>query len=145
MTIRRHTTSFLALTTAGILLLGCAGRPSGPSGTSPRLYAADMNGEAKTCETTTPTLISGKVADATIKVGSNGGWCGIPVRKSGQPYDAGLLTARPEHGKVFVHRVGNDTRIDYTPDFGFAGADTFTVSLLPGEAGLRIAVTAVPR
>ncbi len=145
MTIRRHTTSFLVLTTAGILLLGCSGKPSGPFGTGPQLYAADMNGEAKTCDTTKPALTSGKVTEATMKVASNGGWCGIPVRNGGQPYDAGLLVARPGHGKVLVHRVGNDTRIDYTPDFGFAGVDSFTVDLLPGEARLRVAVTAIPR
>ena len=44
---------------------------------------------------------------------------------SGKPYSAGLLIAEPMHGKVLIHSVGDNTRIDYTPDVRFAGADSF--------------------
>ena len=58
-----------------------------------------------------------------------------------KPFEAGLLTVRPRHGTVLIHEVGDDTRIDYTPDRGFAGSDTFAVKLIPGNAAIQIAVT----
>ena len=140
MTIHRHTTQILALAAMGALLQGCAPTPSGPPA---RLFEADFKGAAKTCQTPKPDTIPGKTIDASMKVGSDGGWCGLQVTHGGRPFDAELLTVRPEHGKVYVHRVGNDTRIDYTPDAGFIGADAFTVQLLPGDASVHVVVTAV--
>lgn len=139
MKIRRLTTSILALSAAGLLLQGCAApKPSGPP---PRLFETDFKGAAKTCDAAKTTPVAGKTVDAAIKVGSDGGWCGLLVNNNGMPFDTQLLTARPEHGKVYVHRVGNDTRIDYTPDTGFVGGDSFTVSMLPGEAIVHGVVT----
>jgi hypothetical protein len=34
------------------------------------------------------------------------------------------------------------TRIDYTPNKGFVGTDAFAVKLIPGDATVRVAVTA---
>ena len=76
-----------------------------------------------------------------MTVGNDGGWCGITIAQSGQPYEAGLLTIRPTHGRVYIHTVGDSTRIDYTPDSGFTGADTFAVRTVPGNDLLRVAVT----
>ena len=45
---------------------------------------------------------------------------------------------RPQHGKVLIHTVGNDTRIDYTPAARYAGADAFSVRLMPGDAMIRV-------
>ncbi|MEI7713874.1 MAG: hypothetical protein WCI94_20740 [Rhodospirillales bacterium] len=141
MTIPRHTTLFFALAAAGVLLQGCdAAKQTGPSA---RLYEVDFKGAAKTCEAPKQKPAAGKTTEATLKVGSDGGWCGATVSNDGKPFAAGLLTARPAHGKVLVHSVGNDTRIDYTPEFGFVGADSFSVELLPGSAILHVAVTAI--
>ena len=140
MTIRRHTTLILALASVGALLQACAPRPSGPA---VRRYASDFKGVAKTCDAPKVSPALGKTVEATMKVGSDGGWCGLLVNNGGRAFDTQLLTARPEHGKVFVHGVGNDTRIDYTPDAGFVGADSFTVQLLPGEDSVHITVSAV--
>ncbi len=143
MTIPRHTTLFFGLAAIGALLQGCdAGKPSGPAA---RLYEVDFKGAAKTCEAAKQKPVAGKTIEAAMKVGSDGGWCGVPTSNDSKPFAAGLLTARPEHGKVLVRSVGDATRIDYTPEFGFAGADSFTVELLPGSAVVHVAVTAVPR
>ena len=88
----------------------------------------------------------GKTVTVAMTVGNDGGWCAIPVTRPGgaagrQPYAAGLLVAGPAHGKVYIHTVGDVTRIDYTPAAGFAGSDAFTVSLLPGEARIAARVT----
>ena len=42
---------------------------------------------------------------------------------------------------MLIHTVGNDTRIDYTPAARYAGADAFTVRLLPGDAMIRVTAT----
>lgn len=76
-----------------------------------------------------------------MRVANDGGWCAISVQLDGQPYAAGLLTDPPAHGKVYIHPVGNFTRIDYTPDSGFTGTDSFVVQLIPGNPALRTTVT----
>ena len=140
MTIPRHLTPILALAAVGALLQACSPKPAGPQ---VRLFEADFKGAAKTCETPKPATIPGKTIDTPLKVGSDGGWCGLSVSNGGHPFDTELLTAAPAHGKVYVHKVGNDTRIDYTPEAGFTGTDTFTVQLLPTDASVHVGVTAV--
>jgi hypothetical protein len=129
---------WLVLAATGLALAACAnkGTPSGP-----RVFASDLAGGAKSCSAPAPALKDGGEAQSEMKVGNDGGWCGITVSKDGKPYAAGLLTGMPAHGKVLIHTVGDDTRIDYTPDRGYAGPDQFTVTLLPGETALRVSVT----
>ncbi len=43
--------------------------------------------------------------------------------------------------RVLAHHVGNDTRIDYTPDPGYVGSDEFAVRLIPGNAVFDAAVS----
>jgi hypothetical protein len=132
--------AWLALLLAGVLLQACQGE-NGASGSRLRVYAADLTGAAKTCEVPKITPASGQSTEATMKLGNDGGWCGLPVHQDGpKPFDAGLLTARPAHGNVLIHEVGDDTRIDYTPDRGFAGNDSFSVKLEPGNSTVRVAV-----
>ena len=101
-----------------------------------------MTGGAKSCEVPKITPASGQTTDAAIKLGNDGGWCGLPLNQPGpKPYDAGLLVDRPVHGSVLIHEVGDQTRIDYTPDRGFTGTDAFTVKLIPGNEVLRISAT----
>jgi Bacterial Ig domain len=139
MTIPRHITPILALVAVGALLQGC-GRQSAGSGE--RLFASDFQGASKVCTVSRVAPAAGKIVDATMTVGVDGGWCGLPVNNGGRPFDTELLTARPAHGKVYVHSVGTETRIDYTPSPNFTGADTFTVQLLPGDDSVRVTVTA---
>ncbi len=77
-----------------------------------------------------------------MTLANDGGWCAVSVHQDGPtPFTAGLLTTRADHGKVYVHSVGDDTRIDYTPEPGFGGNDAFTVTLLPGNATIQVAAT----
>ncbi len=140
MTSLRPLLPALGCVLLGATLQACSGPPAA-SGPAVRYYAADMNGGAKLCEVSKPAVSAGKVVDATMKVSSSGGWCGLPVSNGGRAFDAGLLTSRPEHGKPQVHTVGLDTRIDSTPEFGITGTDQFTVQLLPGEGAVRVTVT----
>ncbi len=141
----RHLNAWLMIAMAGLLLQACSKGPA-PGATGSRIYAADVTGAAKSCEVSTPSLTDAKTSTATMKLANDGGWCAIKVAQSGsRPFATGLLTARPTHGKVFIHQVGDDTRIDYTPDRGFAGTDSFSVKLLPGESVIRVAVTSTAR
>lgn len=136
--------TWLAMAAAGALLAGCAPQQAaGPS--SARLYAVDQAGAAKSCNAPTPSLTAGQATDVAVKVGNDGGWCAITVAQSGRaPFSAGLLTSPPAHGKVLVHTVGDETRIDYTPTRGFTGSDAFAVTLIPGDPVVRANVTVTP-
>lgn len=131
------------------LLSACANEEPPPPAPPAIVYSADLQGAARLCNTPKQvTLVPGQTAETQMVVGNEGGWCAISVAVPGaQPtraYDAGLLTTRPAHGKVYVHEVGFATRIDYTPEPGYAGADAFTVELLPGSPRLHVSVTVQP-
>jgi hypothetical protein len=124
------------------LVQGCARGPLGPQ---TRLYAIDQEGAARVCSAPRSVALSaGKPSQAAISVGNDGGWCAISVANAGQPYNAGLLSKAPEHGTVYIHAVGDFTRIDYTPDKDYAGADAYEVTLLPGQPILDVSVTVMP-
>ncbi|MBO0709656.1 MAG: hypothetical protein J2P47_00085 [Acetobacteraceae bacterium] len=119
------------------LLEGCAPQPR-PSTT--RLFAVDQRGAARSCTVPRVTAVAGREVPVTMAVGNDGGWCAITVDSGGRSFSHGLVTARAQNGSVFIHSVGDATRIDYTPDRGFAGTDSFTVKLRPGDAILRASV-----
>jgi len=127
---------------AGMLLAGCQSKPPAPSA---RIYAVDLAGAAKSCTVPAVELADGKSAEAAMRLSNDGGWCAIAVAQRGHaPYAAGVLQTRALHGQVFIHTVGDDTRIDYTPDAGFSGTDSFAVRLIPGNPVLTVNVTVTP-
>ena len=83
------------------------------------------------------TLAADRVVDATMTMDNDGGWCGIATNRAGP----GLVTAKPAHGRLHVRKVGANTRVDYIPDRGFVGTDSFAVKLLPDQAELKVAAT----
>jgi hypothetical protein len=129
-------------TSVMLISLVVAGCSPSPPGSKLRIYAADVTGGAKFCEVPKVDPVADKTTQTSIKVGNDGGWCGLRVRQDGsKPFDAGLLVQRPEHGTVVIHEVGDDTRVDFTPDRGFTGSDSFAVKLIPGSVTLNVAVT----
>jgi len=125
------------------MLAACA-KPQNPVLQSTRpVYAIDLMGGAKLCNVPdNPKLVDAEQTEVAMTVGNDGGWCGVRVSRPGPaPFDAGLLVDRPNHGRVQVHSVGDWTRVDYTPDPGFAGTDSFAVRLLPGSTTLRVNAT----
>ena len=138
---RWHFVCAATLMAAGFLQ-GCADvRPGAPQSLR-RVFAIDVSGGAKLCQAPKLTPTDGQTVEAVMGVGNDGGWCGITAQMSGnKPFAAGLLTARPAHGNVLIHEVGDVTRIDYTPDRGFSGNDAFTVKLVPGAAIIKVTVS----
>ncbi len=122
-------------------LAGCADQT--PARPAARLYAVDLRGTSRVCTVPAETRTDANApATVEMKAGSDGGWCGITVNRPGpQPYTAGLVETRPQHGRLHIHTVGDKTRIDYIADAGYAGADTFAVRLVPGNARVTANVT----
>ena len=137
--------TLVVLAAAGALLQGCA-KTEEPSRGPATVYSADLRGGAARCAAPDKlTPAAGQPTEARLVVGNDGGWCAVTVAAPGdEPFAAGLLTARPQHGRVYIHTVGYATRIDYTPARGYAGPDAFAVELLPGGAALRVSVTVQP-
>jgi hypothetical protein len=135
----------LGLAALAVATLGACTTPP-PARSTARVFFVDTQGGARAC--TVPTslaLAADRVTDAQMTVGNDGGWCGVTVSQPGpRPYAAGLVSTRPQHGRVHVRTVGDVTRVDFYPDAGFVGTDSFTVTLLPGSHRLRVAVTVQP-
>lgn len=125
-----------------VFLASCMEQPP-PAASGARLYAIDLAGGARHCVVPKVVLAPGKATPVAMQVGNDGGWCGISVALDGNPYAAGLLSTPPAHGRVHIHPVGDNTRIDYTPDSGFIGSDSFVVTLLPGRPAIHATVTVV--
>jgi hypothetical protein len=127
---------------ATALMQGCAAPPPPVAASTTRVYAVDQQGAAKKCKTSPVAVQAAKEVSADMTVGNDGGWCALSLHMpDGRPYAAGLLTRRPAHGTVYIHTVGDDTRIDYTPEHGYAGPDTFAAALIPGEGAIGFSVT----
>ena len=144
MWICRSTLAAVTSLAAAGVLAGCT--PTGPQAAGPvrPVYTADLQGAAKRCSVNSVTPVAGKVVIATMTVGNEGGWCAISVHQPGPaPFAAGLLTRFATHGRVHIHPVGDHTRIDYTPDAGYAGPDSFLVTLLPDRSEVQANVTVV--
>jgi len=138
----QSTYSWPAIAAAALLVASCANQQ--PAAPQARVFAADVSGAAKSCSVPPVTPSAGQPVDAPMKVGNDGGWCAITLNNGGRPFDAGLLAVQPTHGKVLIHTVGDNTRIDYTPEPRYAGSDAFSVGLIPGNATIRVAVTVTP-
>ncbi len=128
---------FAALCLPLLVLAACAQQPAAGPGAAVG-FARDAANKAAVCEAP-PVSLEGKDAAATIATGG-GGWCGIQVTHEGRPFGAGLLTQAPRNGSVYVHTVGNATRVDYTP-FKAAGADAFAIKFIPGDETMHVTVS----
>jgi len=138
----RPATGGMSIAAIAVLLQACA--QQGPGATGTRIFASDMAGAAKVCTVPKVAPAAGQQTPVAMQVGNDRGWCAITVNNGGRPYSAGLLTTPPAHGKVLIHSVGDNTRIDYTPDAQYRGADAFVVRLIPGDATISTSVTVAP-
>jgi hypothetical protein len=129
-------TPWLCLAATVLVLQGCAKQPTWNG-----IYAIDAAGGARTCVAPPVALADGQAGLVQIQVSNEGGWCGETLSHNGAAYDSYLAVTSPVHGRVFAHHVGNNTRIDYTPDRGYVGTDSFAIRLIPGNAVFQAAVT----
>ena len=128
----------LCLAATLVIMAGCTKPPAAVISHSP-VYATDMIGKAAACTTSPITVKDGAVNPVSMTTGG-GGWCGISLDRGGHAYAAGLLTKPASSGKVYIHTVGDETRIDYTASRVPVTPDSFTVRLIPGDATLVVSV-----
>ena len=129
----------------GVAVMAMAGCDAPVAVRGTPVYSVDINGGAKSCVTSGADVSGGKAATATMTVGNDGGWCGVTISQAGKPFNAGLVQTRAQHGQLNVHSVGDNTRVDYIPDPGFTGTDSFAVKLVPGNPVLTVNVTVAPK
>jgi len=102
----------------------------------------DLRGESASCGTPhIMTIASWRPLELKLDFTNDGGWCALRLSRAGKPYAAGLLPVLPQHGNVFIHTVAGFTRIDYTPNAGYAGSDSFLVKLIPAYQPVQVTVT----
>ena len=125
---------------AALALAACTQQPGALTASSRHpTYSTDLAGKAASCTAPDVQLTQGQPAMGTIETGG-GGWCGIAVTRGGDALTAGLLTQAPRAGKVYIHTVGDVTRVDYTPT-GAVVADAFAVQFIPGDETMRVTVS----
>ena len=135
----------IALAAAAFALQACAPTARPPAGPTEDLNA----GIAKSCEASAVDLSAAASATATITL-SNDGWCAVrAVEKDGKPFLLGLVKQRPEHGHVLIQKIGGQTRLEYTANPRYSGADRFSVALRSRTSGaadatVQVAVTVTP-
>ena len=130
---------FLAALLPALGLTACA-QPQPVAVSQTRLFATDLAGKAPLCTVPPVSLADGKDAAVTLATGG-GGWCAVSVNRDGRPFSAALVKQKPRFGSVYVHTVGDDTRIDYKPAGPSVVADSFAVKLIPGDQTLKVTVT----
>ena len=131
----------IAAAAAVVALQGCASKPAPPP-----VPTEDLNiGISKTCTFTPVQPAAGSSVNSSLTM-TNDGWCAVRTTEAdGQPFQLGLVRQRPAHGTMLVQKLGGETRLEYTPNPGFTGTDSFTASLRPkaggADAAVQVAVT----
>ncbi|PZW40847.1 hypothetical protein C8P66_12354 [Humitalea rosea] len=142
MTSSKATIAKLALGLGGLAALAACSTPPTVRRPSATVYAADVQGGARVCTVPQDLVLTDAPVSTRMVLQNDGGWCGIMVAQPGpRPYRLGLVTTRAQHGRVYVHTVGDATRLSYTPDPGFIGDDAFAIRLMPDSRQVQVAVT----
>ena len=132
-----------ALVMAAALVQGCTPNAERAEVAPP---APDLYGRVRAagCRVTPITLKDGGESTTTMTVGNDGGFCSIALSDSaGKPFEVGLITAAPLHGKPLVHTAGSMTDVDYTPNPHFVGDDSFVVRLRTRTVDSLLHVTVI--
>lgn len=132
-----------ALIMAAAMVQGCTPNAERAEVAPP---APDLFGRARAagCHVTPISLKDGGESTTTMTVGNDGGFCAIALSDSaGRPFEVGLITAAPTHGKPLVHTTGSMTDVDYTPDPRFVGSDSFVVRLRTHTVDSLLHVTVI--
>jgi hypothetical protein len=77
------------------------------------------------------TVKDGGTADVTMTLSNEGGYCAATLTaKDGQPFAAGLVPVTPLHGIPRVVKYNGKTSVEYSPQQGYIGHDSFIVKLI---------------
>jgi hypothetical protein len=136
----------VALAIAACGLAGCANMRD-------VLQSAPPGPVARQCDATVeqPTTYRDVFTDdraTRLTVSNEGGWCGTYVQLMRDiqltDWTTGALTEPPAHGSVRLRRGPTVVHVEYQPQPGYVGADSFTVRLQPGFSSRVTTVQVVP-
>ncbi len=128
------------------VLQGCA-KPEAPPPPPPPAPLPPHAGPpaAQRCSVLPFTIKDGGSADVTMTLSSEGGYCAATLLSDeAVPFAAGLVPVPPLHGVPRVVRYNGKTSVEYSPQPGFFGHDSFIVKLIvrgkPGYTTLSMSV-----
>ncbi len=138
--------SFIAF--AG-LVAGCAKPPVPVVEPPPPLPPHLGPPPAASCLVAPFKVADGGTASVNITISNDGGFCAAALTaSSGEPFDAPLVPAKPQHGDVTVVKYNGKTSVEYTATPGYVGHDNFVVRLIikdkPGYTTLNVNVDVQP-
>ena len=135
-----HARTLITCLAAGALLASCAPKPAAPVVEPEALPPHAGPPPAESCTVAPFHVDDGGTTAVNMTVGNDGGYCAASLTASnGRPFDAPLVTVKPLHGTPRVVHYNGKTSVEYTPDEGFHGHDTFIVKLiLRGQPGYTV-------
>ncbi len=103
-------------------------------------------GPAARCDVAPFKVMDGGTTAISMSVSSEGGYCAATLTTAaGKPFDAPLVPVVPVHGTPRVVKYNGKTSVEYAPNAGYVGSDSFVVRLIikgqPGYTTLNVAVT----
>lgn len=153
MQARRLTPPLLPLLALGIglgaLLAGCAKPPVPIAEAPPPLPPHLGPPPAASCVVAPFKVADGGTATVAMTLSNDGGFCAAALTAaSGEPFDAPLVPAKPQHGDETVVKYNGKTSVEYTATPGYVGHDSFVVHLIikdkPGYTTLNVNVDVQP-
>ncbi|WP_040509722.1 hypothetical protein [Gluconobacter morbifer] len=121
-----------------LLLSGCAQKPIVQRSVAPNPFGYQK--VSAVCRVSPVTRAPDGTMHVNMTVRSDDGLCSIAVQKPlpmGGSYTSFGVDPAPEHGKAFLYNYDGHTYVNYTPATAYAGTDTFTAELIPGNGGKR--------
>ncbi len=132
----------------GAALVGCA-KPEAPPPAPPPTALPPHAGPppAAQCSVNPFSVRDGGTANVVMSVSNEGGYCAATLTtEGGVPFAAPLVPVAPLHGIPRVVRYNGKTSVEYAPQPGFVGHDSFIVKLIvrgkPGYTTLNMSVNA---
>jgi hypothetical protein len=132
----------------GLALQACAPTPPPPAPPPPPPPPPPHIGppKAAACTVAPFHVADGGTAAVDMHVSNEGGYCAATLTAaSGNPFDAPLVPVLPKHGTPRIVKYDGKTSVEYTPETGYVGPDSFVVHLIvkgqPSYTTLNVSVT----
>ena len=119
-------------------LAGCVAKPPPPPPVTPNPFGYLK--PSALCKVG-PVARTAAGLEVAMTLRSDDGYCGVNLHApAGGAYTSFVLTGLPPHGKSFIYNYDKHTVVTYTAATAYAGADSFTVSLVPQAGEKRVAL-----
>ncbi len=141
-----HARTLSTILAIGVLVAGCQPPAAPPPAAPPPLPPHAGPPPAAVCQVAPFSVPDGGTTNVSLTVSNEGGYCAAKLTAAnGNPFDAPLVPVLPLHGTPRVIKYNGQTSVEYTPNAGYTGHDSFVVKLIlrgkPGYTTLNMSVT----